>query len=642
MPGQFDRGGYDSGSYSGSSHHDYRVGHSSSPRDLREENRREQGYWPQSNMSGGEMRGYYNPSSRRSNSLSIEKSRVALDIISAVLAYDSPLNERQGPPPSKQPRMEWGGMRSDEELPRDHHYSQSVWERLGQGGSTHHHPSHFGSGDHQDRRMAKSHQSKPLYNARTSKSSSRDPQSKEGKAVPTPRREASTRTRGEEPKEERRENEDQRDAEDMLTEEDLNVPPEALKCHICSCFKFSSVRAYYQHLNGRRHKFLRTAYQAKITAMIGLLRSNSQMAELQRTPKTRLLSKNTANSKCVLCQCDMNFLKTHTSSWEHRALVRYVHGRCCGQSFTTRDKVEEHILSVEHHQNEWNRQKRQEKEKKKLEEREMNQEEGEKTGGRKRRICFNKHDDEEKLFGNVVEELHQKSRQPEVTSLKSLEPFDPAVPHGLNFLWKSVSYWCDVCPNAKMVHRNVMEQHFHGLEHYNNIVNHLKLKKDEKTPTQDQNKSRGRKRESDNSEEERLAMEDDDEDQVKEEEHSENEDEKEISCEDIGDMETVDEVVDDDAIVEKTEDDSCADDDDDPNNSDDPDKYDCDPSEDNGANKDEDTKDHHDKACDEEKIGEEAVDYETEDEETEKKIIINSTRGKHGRSFAPKSEEEED
>lgn len=37
---------------------------------------------------------------------------------------------------------------------------------------------------------------------------------------------------------------------------------------------------------------------------------------------------------------------------------------------------------------------------------------------------------EEMLFGNIVEELYRKSHHPEVTSLKSLEPYDPSVPHG--------------------------------------------------------------------------------------------------------------------------------------------------------------------------------------------------------------------
>lgn len=52
-------------------------------------------------------------------------------------------------------------------------------------------------------------------------------------------------------------------------------------------------------------------------------------------------------------------------------------------------------------------------------------------------ICPNKLEDEEKLFGNIVEELRHKSCQPEVTSLHSLEPFDPAVPHGKGLLLKT-------------------------------------------------------------------------------------------------------------------------------------------------------------------------------------------------------------
>lgn len=48
-------------------------------------------------------------------------------------------------------------------------------------------------------------------------------------------------------------------------------------------FLFCIMQAYYQHLNGRRHKFLRTAYQAKINAMVGLLRSNSQVSKVSYT-----------------------------------------------------------------------------------------------------------------------------------------------------------------------------------------------------------------------------------------------------------------------------------------------------------------------------------------------------------------------
>lgn len=52
---------------------------------------------------------------------------------------------------------------------------------------------------------------------------------------------------------------------------------------------FCITQTYYQHLNGRRHKFLRTAYQAKINAMVGLLRSNSQVSKVSVTSIHELL-----------------------------------------------------------------------------------------------------------------------------------------------------------------------------------------------------------------------------------------------------------------------------------------------------------------------------------------------------------------
>lgn len=77
-----------------------------------------------------------------------------------------------------------------------------------------------------------------------------------------------------------------------------------------------------------------------------------------------------------------------------------------------------------------------------------------------------------------------------------------------------------------------------------------------------------------------LATEDEEEDQNKEVEHSESDDEREISCEDIGNMETVDEVCDDDVLPEGIENynseeedtDEDVDEQDDHNNDDDPDE----------------------------------------------------------------------
>ncbi|KAK3883572.1 hypothetical protein Pcinc_012115 [Petrolisthes cinctipes] len=512
MSNNFNREGYDPSHVRGSSRY--------SPRDPRDESRRriDFGYRDHSLYRSDSGRsGYHNISQRHSRDLDVDKSKLALDIINAVIGYKSNVNMRDRSPPRKQFRGDRGGMRPHEDLPRDHHHSQSVWERL--GGPSHHHPSHSGSGDLQDRRMAKSHQSKPLYNARTSESSSSYLQSMEEKAVPTHWRGSSKRNKWEAKEETKRKNEvqgkgygknrntteDQESSEktkesldqgkgdeEELSEELLSLPREALKCHICDKKLFVSPKSYMEHIRGRAHKIIRSAYQDTIKAQIALLQANSKMAECNLTNSKMKFSKR----KCNICNFHLASMKRyHNKTKEHKLLVRYMHSRCCGMNFFTRNELEDHRLTLEHHKNEWYKNgevnnKKEEEDINQIEEEnqqevENEEEEEEETEEIKKHgvaggdLHGSKGPNEEG-FDNMLEELYRKSDHPEAISFRSLEPYDPSLPCGLNFLSKKSTYQCGVCPNSRLVNGNTIERHFHSLLHYSNLYAHLELQPDKK------------------------------------------------------------------------------------------------------------------------------------------------------------------
>ncbi|KAK4306717.1 hypothetical protein Pmani_021475 [Petrolisthes manimaculis] len=511
MSNNFNREGYDPSHVSGSSH--YRVGHSRSPRDPRDESRRriDSRYRDHSRYrSDSERSGYHNISRRHSRDLDVNKSKLALDIINAVIGYKSNVNRRDRSPPRKQFRGDRGGMRPHEELPRDHHHSQSVWERL--GGPSHHHPSHSGSGDLQDRRMSKSHQSKPLYNARTSESSSSYLQSMEENAVPTHWRGSSKRNKWEAKEETKRKNdvqgkgygknrnttEDQESSEktkesldqeeedeEELTEELLSLPREALKCHICDKKLFVSPKSYLEHIRGRAHNMMRSAYQDTINAQIALLQANSKMAECNLINSTMKFSKR----KCNICNFHLASMKRyHNKTKEHKLLVRYMLSRCCGMNFFTRNELEDHRLTLEHHKNEWYKNgevnnKKEEEDINQIEEENQQEENEEEEEIKKHRVAGGdlrrRKGPNEEEFDNMREELYRKSDHPEAISLRFLEPYDPIFPYGLNFLSKKSTYQCGVCPNSRLVNGNTIERHFHSLLHYSNLHAHLELQPDE-------------------------------------------------------------------------------------------------------------------------------------------------------------------
>lgn len=54
----------------------------------------------------------------------------------------------------------------------------------------------------------------------------------------------------------------------------------------------------------------------------------------------------------------------------------------------------------------------------------------------------------------------------------SLLHFSP--PSGLNFIWKRSHYRCKACPQVRLTSASDTVEHFKSLDHYNNLMAHLK------------------------------------------------------------------------------------------------------------------------------------------------------------------------
>lgn len=243
------------------------------------------------------------------------------------------------------------------------------------------------------------------------------------------------------------------------------LPREALQCHMCGLSKFPDIKSYMRHLESRRHETLKYSFHAKGAAILHFLRANSKLASQRKMLKSLRRGIKGPIMRCRKCQCEVfGYIREHAKTVEHIVLRNYLRVVCCNTTFFNRVDLEEHRLSLIHLKNQLEEEQKRQKMEAENQVEEIGVEENE----------------EGKIFADTIKHMKQKTQFAEVTNPENLMPYDPAVPQGLNFIWKRSHYRCKACPQVRLTTADDTEEHFKSLDHYNNLMAHLKAIEEEK------------------------------------------------------------------------------------------------------------------------------------------------------------------
>lgn len=500
-----------------------------------------------------------------------DRSKLALNILNAVLSSDSSVSESRdgwdnGPPARKIRRVDWAGMRPPpvRKYPqRDRHYSpRRTWDRRGRGGHAYGPSEHHAGNEYQFRKMAKARRGKPWHDTRNSKGPAKDQKVKdEAETSDNPERDTTDadetahaadpsqsdtskeagKETGKESKEagketeedtsqgaegEEEEKSEEKKDKEKQSDEITWLPREALRCHICSLSKFPDIKAYLRHLQSRKHENIKYSFHAKGAAILHFLRAESKLASQRQMLKNQRRGIKGPIMHCRKCQCEVfGYTREHAKTVEHIALKNFLRVQCCNNTYFNRADLEEHRLSLIHLKNQLELEQKLKKEEEENAE-DIGVEENERG----------------KLFGEIIEQMKKRNPLADVTSPESLTPYDPALPHGLNFISKKSYYRCKVCPEVRLITAKETEEHFKSLDHYDNLMTHLNAVEEEKEKKRLEEKAK--KEELKKKQEEEAAKKREEESDAAKK-NGEQDDGEEISFEDMHNMETVDEASED-------------------------------------------------------------------------------------------------
>ncbi|XP_045618420.1 zinc finger protein on ecdysone puffs [Procambarus clarkii] len=502
-----------------------------------------------------------------------DRSKLALNILNAVLSTDSSVGESlddwDDGPPARKRRMDWDGMHQPpvRKYPqRDHYNPRRTWERRGRGGHAYGPSEHHDGNEYQSRKVVKARRGKPWHDTRSSKGPAKDQKVRdEAKSSDDPEGDnadaedvelaadaslSDAEVAKEEAEQEGKEAEEalkddkeatsegaaEADAQhgteekkdkEKQKEDFTNLPKEALHCHMCDITNFPNVKAYLWHLKSRQHRNTKP-FHKKGTAVLHFLRAESRLAAQRRMLKCQRRGLKGPIMNCRKCHCDVfGNIRDHVKTIEHIVLRNYLRVECCNNTYFNRADLDEHRLSLLHLKNEYELAQKQEEEE---------EEAAEDTG-----VAEN---EEGKLLAKAIRQLKKKSKYAEVVNPETLMPYDPSVPQGLNVIKKKIQYRCGACPQVRLHTSKDTEEHFKSLDHYNNLLNHLKKLEEEKELEKKRLEEEAQKAELEKKKREEEALKKEKEAETKKK-NGEQDEGEEISFEDMHNMETVDEASDD-------------------------------------------------------------------------------------------------
>ncbi|KAK8723792.1 hypothetical protein OTU49_011549 [Cherax quadricarinatus] len=278
------------------------------------------------------------------------------------------------------------------------------------------------------------------------------------------------------------------------------IPRATLMCHMCDMTKFPNTKAYLSHLESKNHEMMARTFHNRNGALVDVLMADSRLV-CMRMPKKR-----SGYSHCPACHFPTNTsIQEHFQTTEHTLVSQFSRVRCCSNRYN-RMILEEHRLSLRHLKNQWDIEQETQKKIQKEEEKERERLESD--------ASFHKEVYSLKTSNNCEEEL----------TPATLPPYDPDKFIGLNYLYKEKLYRCDLC-RSELRNPKHTEYHFRSIDHYYNLCRHL-------TEEEEKKELERKKLEVTNKEQEELKT-------------RENNGDENDSCEDMNNMETVDEALED-------------------------------------------------------------------------------------------------
>lgn len=485
--------------------------------------------------------------------LSGKESKIAMDIMNAVLSSDSSVGEARdwwdnGSPARKMRRMDWDGARPPpmyKNPQRDRHFSpRRTRDSRGRGSHTRSlvdyrkmskfqlwkiemarlempRPDEVDNKDTEEKASATAAGKREVREEEQEKATAdgentpADADMKESDSPDVASKEEEQPVKQEKVDDSEEKSKQEQEHTEVNEDTSIVIPRAALKCHMCDISKFPHTKAYLSHLESKNHKLVGRLFHARNAAVIDVLMADTELACKQK-PKKRGGSK-----RCLMCDCYMSStMREHCQTIEHTLVSHYSRVHCCGYRYY-RAIVEEHRLSLRHLKNQLDV----DEENKKLEQKEMEEEEARREKGGFTGVA---------AFHEEVYRLKMSHESEEELTPSTLPPHDPTKPIGLNFLYKKKLYRCEVCHSHFRNPRHI-ECHFRSIDHYYNLCRHLTELEEEK-------------------ELERKRL----EEKVKKEQDSktkENIGDEDVNCEDMNNMETVDEAEEDVDVDANTGDD---------------------------------------------------------------------------------------
>ncbi|XP_042211101.1 uncharacterized abhydrolase domain-containing protein DDB_G0269086-like [Homarus americanus] len=247
---------------------------------------------------------------------------------------------------------------------------------------------------------------------------------------------------------------------------DHSTPKEALRCHFCQFYKFTSIKSFRNHLESKNHEQMERSFHMKGVSILQFLRAQSKLAAQRNLMKLRRKGTNGRIMKCTKCQCPfMGSLAEHTKTREHSMVSNYTKCSPCRLWFENRIELEKHRLSFLHLTRQatidQNRLEKAMKAKKPEE------------------AKIPEHETLKKLHV-AVERLRLNQRHTNVFSTNQIPIYDPGTPIGMNFIFKKSLYYCTVCSSKSIPFANETLAHFSSQQHYDNYVAHLKAVEEKK------------------------------------------------------------------------------------------------------------------------------------------------------------------
>ncbi|KAK7066710.1 hypothetical protein SK128_005063 [Halocaridina rubra] len=261
-----------------------------------------------------------------------------------------------------------------------------------------------------------------------------------------------------------------------------NIPKEALYCYLCEEVKGSNPNAFTNHLSSTKHKARKELNEFKVKSMLAYLRNEARLAYVRATGKLPIGRKNF----CGLCKVPRCVgEKGHLALKECWMLHTYQEPIyvCCDQPFYSREKYEEHLLSMSHL---YLRYKRSERTKRKHLFYAKNVEQSMKVG--KKVGAFgplNQIYKDRKEFGDVFipkgisdywSLLSAPKRNPLIIKSRCnpyghvLSHFDPARGLGHQYINFTTEFRCYVCATTLGSNRESIIEHCSTQTHYVNVV----------------------------------------------------------------------------------------------------------------------------------------------------------------------------